>query len=879
MPRFSPLQGDFSAGEFSPLLYGKVENPRYKAGLALCENMIPMLQGPITRRAGTVFVSPTKFTTFTRLIPFKYSQTQDYILEFGNNYVRFYTQRSQIVVGSTPYELVSPYSAAELPEVKYAQSLDVLYLVHPNHPPYVLNRYGNEDWTLIPAVFKDGPYLNVGVYPINIVTINAPAVTSGVTVSAGGAGATVTISTTAVAANISNVTNNGSGLVRITINSATSPPNFYADRSQVFISGVVGATEANGTWIVSQVSPFVYDLIGSTFTSAYVSGGEMYPGPFRSGDVGRYIRYAQNPSLGVTVWAYLQITSVTDGAHASGFVIYTDPGFNTTIATPTQYFSFGVYNPVDGYPSCVTFHEDRLWFGAPGISLVRMDGSNVSEYLNFAPSLTNDGTVTASNACSFSLNSHDGNAIVWMKSDELGMPVGTAGGPWIVKPSILSEAISPTNISAKKVNNVGSAQTDGITCAKSTVFLETSTRKVRELTYFYQIGGFRSIDLTEIAEHLPYEGITTEVVYQSVPVPIIWCARADGTLLGITYDRQLDDLRCGWHRHYLGGASDASGTPPLISSLGVIPSPPLAGTPDMLAQAGGLTDDVWMVVTRLVNGAQVQYVEYLSRIFQDFDAPQDAFFVDCGATYDISLSISAITNANPAQVTSAGHGLTTGDLVRLGNVIGLLDGSGDNTINNIPFTVTVIDADNFTLNGYDSTALTPYTAGTGYFNKLVTTISGITWLEGQTVNILADGFVLPPVTVTAGTITLQTAAGIVNFGLPITAKMQQLVLEGGSADGTSIGKNRRANELSIMVHRSGAFNIGVDFTPDDMVTVSFRQPSDPMDAATPLFSGIQDRVQLLTNYDLYNQIAVEISDPTPFTLVAIMPQVTTYDKA
>ena len=93
MPRFSPMQGDFSGGEFSPLMFGRTDTPRYKTGLARCENFIPTIQGPATRRAGTQYVAKAKpyYYQTPRLIPFKYSITQDYMLEFGDYYVRFYT--------------------------------------------------------------------------------------------------------------------------------------------------------------------------------------------------------------------------------------------------------------------------------------------------------------------------------------------------------------------------------------------------------------------------------------------------------------------------------------------------------------------------------------------------------------------------------------------------------------------------------------------------------------------------------------------------------------------------------------------------------------------------------------------------------------------
>jgi len=55
------------------------------------------------------------------------------------------------VVGST-FEIVTPYTEAELPSVKYAQSADTMTLTHPNHPPYLLKRTGASTFTLAAMV-------------------------------------------------------------------------------------------------------------------------------------------------------------------------------------------------------------------------------------------------------------------------------------------------------------------------------------------------------------------------------------------------------------------------------------------------------------------------------------------------------------------------------------------------------------------------------------------------------------------------------------------------------------------------------------------------------------------------------------------------------
>lgn len=848
MARASPIQSNFNAGEFSPLLQGRVDAERYKQGLARCENAIPMLQGPVTRRSGSRFVAEVKTSSlYTKLIPFKYSNTQAYMLEFGNTYIRFFTNRAQI---TGPYEIASPYSTSDLPNLKFVQSLDVLYLVHPNYKPRKLKRYGNTDWVLEIIQFKDGPYLNLGLDPQVCAVTSLIHVAKMIPSGTSGSVSFTTVTGDYAALAIAGIVDNGSGVCRVTFVDADE----FADRSQIFIYGATGTTGANGTWVAKKINSTTYDLAGSVFNAAYIGSGKVAPAPFKSTDVGRFIRHraSTNP------WGYAQITAYTDGAHVTATVI------SAVVASNSIQFQLGVWSDSTGYPSCCIFHGDRLYFAGSRNALQRIDGSNVSDYENFAPTAL-DNTITDSNAVSFSLNSTDANAINWMTSDEYGMPIGTSGGPWVLRASNFNEAITSKNVSAKRITNVGIASTPGVLAGKSTIYLESSTRKVREMTYYYNIDGFRSVDLTEIAEHLPAEGISTEIVFQATPQPIVWCGREDGLLLGMTYDRNLDALRTGWHKHYLGGVSDTAGNPPIIESLAVIPSP------------DGTVDDVWFVVKRYINGVTVRYIEYFNKIFEDFDILPDAYFVDCGATFDSPLTVISVSNTNPANVNVTAHGLVTGDQVRFTDIVGLENGDGENVINGPPFNITVIDANNFTLDGFDGSVLTPFISG-GVVRKMVHTISGLTWIKGETVSLLGDGAVLTDAVVSnAGVITLPYPAGVVQIGLGYSSKIQQLRLEAGAADGTSLGKNRRIEQASVMVNRSESFEVGMAFD-SNMYEVITRETTDPMDQAPPLFTGIKDRIQISSNYDTENQLCFRVSKPTPFTLVAVMPQQTTYDK-
>src|SRR3990167_10465337 len=136
MPKASPIQLSFNSGEWSPLMYGRVDLDAYKSALAICLNMIPLTQGPLTRRSGSYWVAEVKNSAkATRVVRFEYSTLQSYVLEFGDQYVRFCSNNAQILQDGAAYEIATPYLEADLLELNFIQSADVLYIVHKDYAP------------------------------------------------------------------------------------------------------------------------------------------------------------------------------------------------------------------------------------------------------------------------------------------------------------------------------------------------------------------------------------------------------------------------------------------------------------------------------------------------------------------------------------------------------------------------------------------------------------------------------------------------------------------------------------------------------------------------------------------------------------------------
>ena len=91
------LLNSFNSGEISPLLEGRVDVKKYYSGCRTLENMVVLPHGGVVKRPGSQYIASAKIATQTcRLIPFEFSTEQAYILELGNEYMRFYKDGGQI---------------------------------------------------------------------------------------------------------------------------------------------------------------------------------------------------------------------------------------------------------------------------------------------------------------------------------------------------------------------------------------------------------------------------------------------------------------------------------------------------------------------------------------------------------------------------------------------------------------------------------------------------------------------------------------------------------------------------------------------------------------------------------------------------------------
>jgi hypothetical protein len=674
MSRTTPIQTNFTGGEISPRLYGRVDLQKYATSVERCENFIIFPHGGITKRSGTRFISEVKYSSrSTKLIPFIFSTEQAYMLEFGHYYIRFYRNEGVLLnsAGTAPYELVSPYSETDLANIDYTQSADILYLVHPNYAPRTLNRLGATNWSLDLYSFVDGPYNDFNLDTSKTLT---PSATT--------------------------------GAITITASSAT----------------------------------------------------------FASTDVGRWVRINNG-----TVWGAAKITGYTSATVVTATV---NSKFPMSATTAISNWRLGAWSDTTGWPSCVGFFQERLFFASTRSRPSSVWGSRSSDFNTFSPSDAT-GAVLDDSGLNFTLSTDQVNAIRWIYGEKR-LQLGTSDGPFILSSGRNFEALTPSNITVSRETTDGTANERPVGASRTTLYIDRSRLKVRELAYDINIDGYTSVNLTLLAEHIT-TGNVHMVSYARSPDSLVWTLLNTGELRCLTYEREQEVV--AWHRHIIGGTNTS------VEHIATIP------------KNDESEDVLYLVVSRTIGGVTRKYVEYLEKSFDTAKGmlAEEAFFVDSGISYD---------------------GVAT------------------------------------------------------------TTLSGLDHLEGETVQVLADGAVHPDRVVSSGSITLARSASKVSVGLPYIARVRTLDPEVQTQTGPSQGKVRRIERVTFRV--VDTFNLKFGANGGDLEIIPFRGSAMPM-GTIELYTG-DKRVLVQHSPERQFELLVQSDTPHPCTVLAIMYSMTVSDR-
>ncbi len=231
------IQTSFVSGELSPRLLGRIDFEKYGSGCSELTNFVVLPQGGITNRPGLEYIAESKTSAKRcRLVPFQYSTTQSYILEFGERYIRFYANGGQVTSGGNPVEVQTSYFEEDLPYLRFAQSADVLYICHSKYPPTKLSRTSPTSFSL-EAVSWTWPIFN-------------SENTSDVTVTASGTtgNVTLTFSSASFSKGNAGLTNDHVGMY-IYLYTYTGSPPVKSDVGLAYIASVTDATHCTATVI------------------------------------------------------------------------------------------------------------------------------------------------------------------------------------------------------------------------------------------------------------------------------------------------------------------------------------------------------------------------------------------------------------------------------------------------------------------------------------------------------------------------------------------------------------------------------------------------------------------------------------------------------
>ena len=820
----------FNAGKLTPLIDVRSDTEKYSSGGRILENMIPLIYGPVTRRPGTKYLANVDDDDVkSRMVAFIYSATIAYKVEFSDQIINVYYGDSAVDT-----DIVSPYLEADLFQLQFKQSADVMWITHPSYRPRKLTRVSATEFSLDTITFSDGPFIErndiaeddgvtIAVTGYSVTTATLGAAGAGeftydvvadisslfpvngrfyITNSTGNDGA-YTVKTSAHAGGtltlvpneaVATSDNDGQimvdgGVVTLTASAATFVTGTSGHTSALFklthkrektvtkgklaATGIIGEPidikgnwtfTTNGNWDATVEIQRMEDGVNWEIFRTYVStmtGGQgsrnVQKSDLEEVDGVQYRIYVSAWTAGTVVADLIVDESTQDSIFRISATASTVSATATVIiAAPehvaTKRWAEGAWSAVRGYPSAVTFFEERIVCGFTNLDQQDIWLSQTGEFENFEA-----GTKDAD---SFALTLPTADRGRWLGALE-ALAVGTSGGEWRIRSTAIDEALTPTNFSIKKQTNFGSANIQAMEVNEAIIFIDYVARKVREYTWNDPKQKYVSPDLTALAEDITSGGITSLAV-QKNPDSIIWFTISNSPyLISMTYEREQNVV--AFAEHLLGGDG-------IAESVCITPS---------------TTEDIiTLTVQRTINRSTVRFIEEMQpRDWGSTTSAADSFFVDAG----------------------------------------VIDTGGDTTIE-------------------------------------------AAHLEGEELAVLVDGAVQASKIVSNGIITIDEVGDRVVAGIPYTYQVSPMRPDIVTQAGTTHGSVMIVPEIVLSLFASGGVEYG-DGT--DQKEIDFRT-TEVYGSPPALFTGDTDALSFEGGFTKDVDIVISGSSPLPCTLRAII---------
>ncbi len=405
------------------------------------------------------------------------------------------------------YEISSPWTSDELAEIDYAQSVDLVVLVHPDHPPQYLRRVADDSWTLTAMTMDRGPFQEV----------NAVAASTLSTGAGLAEGATGTISSTSLSA---------SDVGKYIYIEAV-------DRKGAWQSGVNLAT---GYFYISNGSHFYVNVNNAT------TGAR---GPTH--DKGTQWDGMETSPASSVQWEYLHSgwgVAHIDDENGLPNVYDVTAATRLPADTGTWRWALQEFDDTRGYPRAVCFYQQRLFFGGNAASPESVWASRTGDYSDFIRTtiVTDDAPLKFSSA-SRKLNRVrflDGiNSLICLTSSSESVVSGPDG------------VISPSSLSIRPQSYLGCAGVKPLLIGNRMLFVQDKARILRDMAFSLEADSFVGDDLTLLANHLFSGKSIAAIAYAQHPYSLVWVALDDGSLLSLTYYREQDVI--AWARHETDG--------------------------------------------------------------------------------------------------------------------------------------------------------------------------------------------------------------------------------------------------------------------------------------------------------------------------------------
>lgn len=702
------IQSSFAGGELTQALNARVDLDKFEVGAATIRNFIVDYRGGVVKRPGTEFVCEGKATsTVIRLVPFIVSSETSYVLEFGDQYIRFISNGVQLESSpGVPYEIATVYLAEDLFRLKFTQSADVLTITHPLYRPQNLVR--TSDTTFAMETFEIG----AEVLPTEFSAIFAPFpgtfnygyVVTGVGVD--GKEESRPSSPAVIHSEIQNELENK--VVQLAWDPSGSPIaryNIYKWGPQAF-DATLGHPPAS-TW----------GYIGSSLTTRFVdiniaqNFGQQPPvvgDPINGGQI-----------TGVTVTAggtyangtdefplspYVPLVITGDGAGAAGFAIVdpvagqvvsayiTYPGRDYTTASATAgaggaTFDFTFSDPEPLYPTCASYlQQRRIYAGAAAIP-ASFALSQIGKFNNFDTTPNSLPT----DAISGVVSAQEVQQIRSLVPVSYGVLAFSSGGVFLINGGSPGAAVTPESISVTQQASPGANFLQPLLINYDIIFGQEKGNRLRNASFAWEKQSYTVGDITQLAPHLFDAYSTVDWAWSEEPFKAIWVVRSDGRLLSCTYVPEQQVY--AWARHDTQGA---------VESVACVPE--------------GEENAVYIVAYRYVpdnpSADGAGFVRYIERMKPTLDCcVPEAWFLD-----------SALENAPtfPEFEIDIGGDLAPGETVTLtANTneetgIDIITTTGASTYE-IPAGVTsiTIECIGGGANGTDSRSVTPSDGGGG----------------------------------------------------------------------------------------------------------------------------------------------------------------------